>query len=273
MDIRTRNNVKVFGAGSQPMMFAHGFGCDQNMWRQVTPAFEHDYQIVLFDYVGAGGSDLSAYDAKRYSSLEGYTQDVMDICKELDLRDVIFVGHSVSSMVGVLAAQRMPDRFAELILIGPSPRYINDEPDYVGGFERADIEGLLEMMDRNYIGWANYLAPAIVKNPDRPEIAEELTESFCSTDPVIARRFAEATFFADNRADLQSAGVPALILQCSEDIIAPASVGEYVHRQMPGSTLRFMKATGHCPHMSHPEETIALMKEYLGRDRAAVTMS
>jgi sigma-B regulation protein RsbQ len=262
-NVLSRNNVRVIGSGSQPIMFAHGFGCDQNMWRYIAPAFEDEYRIVLFDYVGAGKSDLAAYDADRYSRLDGYADDVLEICHALDLHDVVFVGHSVSSMIGVLAANREPQRFAHLILVGPSPRYINDPPDYVGGFERADIEGLLDMMDKNYIGWANFLAPAIIKNPDRPELGEELTESFCSTDPVIARRFAEATFFADNRADLAAVRVPSLILQCSEDMIAPREVGEFLHRELPGSTLRFMAATGHCPHMSHPEETIAVMREYL----------
>lgn len=260
--ILSRNNVRVLGSGTQPMLFAHGFGCDQNMWRFVAPAFADDYKIVLFDYVGSGKSDLTAYDPQRYGTLEGYAEDVLDICHTLELENVIFVGHSVSSMVGVLAARREPDRFAQLILVGPSPRYINDPP-YVGGFERSDIEGLLETMDKNYIGWANFLAPAIMKNPDRPELASELTESFCSTDPVIARRFAEVTFFADNREDLVHVRVPSLILQCSEDIIAPNAVGEYLHREMQGSTLRVMKATGHCPHMSHPEETIQLIQEYL----------
>jgi sigma-B regulation protein RsbQ len=233
------------------------------MWRFITPAFEDDYRIVLFDYVGAGKSDLAAYDAERYGALEGYAQDILDICRALELSDVILVGHSVSSMIGVLAANREPERFDHLILVGPSPRYVNDPPEYLGGFERADIEGLLEMMDKNYIGWANFLAPAIMKNPDRPELGEELTESFCSTDPVIARRFAEATFFADNRADLAAVRIPSLIMQCSEDLIAPREVGEYLHRQLAGSTLRVMRATGHCPHMSDPEETIEVIKEYL----------
>ena len=263
-DVLRRNNVKTFGAGTQPMLFAHGFGCDQNMWRFVAPAFADDYRIVLFDYVGSGKSDLSAYDANRYSTLDGYAQDVLDVVHALDLRDVIFVGHSVSSMVGVLAANQEPDRFAKLIMIGPSPRYMNEAPDYTGGFERSDIEGLFETMDRNYIGWANFLAPAIMKNPEHPELGEELAQSFCSTDPVIARRFAEATFLSDNRADLERLQVPALVLQCSDDMIAPNAVGEYVHRRTPRSTLRVMKATGHCPHMSAPEETIALIRDYLG---------
>jgi len=262
-DIITRNNVKVFGRGTQPMLFAHGFGCDQNMWRFVTPAFEDEYRIVLFDYVGSGKSDLAAYDPERYSSLEGYARDVLDICHALDLRDVVFVGHSVSSMIGVLAANAEPERFERLVLVGPSPRYVNDAPDYLGGFERSDIEGLLETMERNYIGWANFLAPAIMKNPEHPELAEELEASFCSTDPVIARRFAEATFFADNRADVAAVRVPSLIMQCSDDMIAPLEVGNYLRDTLPGSTLRVLRATGHCPHMSHPEETIAVIREYL----------
>lgn len=267
-DVIRRNNVKVTGRGTQPMLLAHGFGCDQNMWRLITPAFEDAYRIVLFDYVGSGQSDLGAYDASRYSTLDGYATDILDICEALDLRDVILVGHSVSSVIGILAANREPARFAHLILVGPSPRYINDPPDYVGGFERQDIDGLLEMMDRNYVGWANFLGPAIMKNPDRPELAGELTDSFCSTDPVIARRFAEATFFADNREDLTRVRVPSLILQCSDDMIAPMEVGEYTHRQVPGSTLHVMAATGHCPHMSHPAETIRAMQDYLERQSA-----
>ena len=267
LDILRRNNVKVFGRGSQPMVFAHGFGCDQNMWRFITPAFENDYRLVLFDYVGSGGSDLAAYDPARYGTLGGYAEDLLDVCRTLELRDAIVVAHSVSAIVAVLAAKREPRRFAHLVLIGPSPRYINEAPDYVGGFERDDIEGLLETMEKNYIGWANHLAPAIMANPERPELAQELTESFCSTDPVIARRFAEVTFLSDNRADLAQVTVPSLILQCSADMIAPPEVGEYVHRHLPLSTLRVMSATGHCPHMSHPEETIRAIKDYL-RDKA-----
>ena len=251
------------------MVFAHGFGCDQNMWRYITPAFENDYRIVVFDYVGSGHSDLRAYDRTRYGTLGGYAEDLLDVCRALDLRNAIVVGHSVSGIVAVLAAKQEPHRFAQLVLIGPSPRYINDA-DYVGGFDRADIDGLLETMEKNYIGWANYLAPAIMANPERPELAGELTESFCSTDPVIARRFAEVTFLSDNRADLADVSVPSLILQCSADIIAPPEVGEYLHRHLPLSTLRVMSATGHCPHMSHPEETIREMKDYLsGKARAA----
>ncbi|MBA3530648.1 MAG: alpha/beta hydrolase [Ardenticatenales bacterium] len=265
-DILVRNNVKVIGQGVQPMMFAHGFGCDQNMWRFVTPAFEEDYQLILFDYVGSGNSDLRAYNTERYSTLKGYAQDVLDICDALDLMDVIFVGHSVSSMIGLLASIQEPERFERLILIGPSPRYLNDAPDYVGGFERADIEGLLDMMERNYIGWANFLAPVIMKNPAQGALAHELTESFCSTDPKIARLFAEVTFFSDNRTDLPEVTLPSLIMQCSEDALAPLEVGTYLQHHLPNSALRVLQATGHCPHMSHPEETIRVIKEYLSRE-------
>lgn len=267
-DVISRNNVRVSGRGTQPMLFAHGFGCDQNMWRFITPAFERDYKLVLFDYVGSGKSDLSAYDPRRYGALDGYALDVLDICAALDLRDVIFVGHSVSAMIGLLAARERPEIFTRLIMVGPSARYINDD-GYVGGFERQDIEGLLDLMDKNYIGWANFLAPVIMKNPDRPELAQELQESFCSTDPQIARRFAEVTFFSDNRNDLADVPVPSLIIQCSDDAVAPVEVGHYLARNMPRSTMRLLQATGHCPHISHPHETILAMKEYLGDGTAA----
>lgn len=259
----TRNNVVVTGEGTQPMLFAHGFGCDQTIWRWMAPAFAKDYKLVLFDYVGAGRSDVAAYDPDRYGSLAGYAQDVLEICEALDLRGVIFVGHSVSTMIGVLAAIKEPERFANLILIGPSPRYINDV-SYVGGFERAEIEGLFEMMDRNFIAWAHFMAPTIMKNPERPELTRELEASICATDPRIARRFAEVTFLSDNRADLPRVAIPALVLQCSDDAIAPEAVGEYVHEHMRGSVLRRMRATGHCPHVSHPAETIELIRDYLG---------
>ncbi len=244
-------------------MFAHGFGCDQNMWRFVAPSFEDAYKTVLFDYVGAGRSDLRAYDAERYSTLDGYATDLLEVCHALDLQNVVLVGHSVSCMIALLAAVREPDRFDRLVFVSPSPRYINDAPDYVGGFERADIEGLLESMDKNYIGWANFLGPTVMQNPDRPELAAELTESFCSTDPVIARRFAEVTFFADNRADLPALTVPSLILQCTDDLLAPAAVGEYLHDALADSTLHVLSATGHCPHMSDPDETAAAIRGYL----------
>ena len=260
--ITRRNNVRVFGNGTRPMLFAHGFGCDQNMWRFITPAFANDFKLVLFDYVGAGKSDIAAYNPARYSSLNGYAQDVLEICEELQLEDVIFVGHSVSSMIGLLAAIEKPNYFSRIIMVGPSPSYINDGV-YRGGFERKDIEELLETMEKNYIGWANFLAPAIMANVDKPQLGQELIESFCSTDPVIARQFAEATFFSDNRLDLRHNKIPTLVLQCIEDIIAPLEVGEYLQTHLPASTLRVMKATGHCPHMSHPEETVRLMKEYL----------
>ena len=257
-----RHNIHVSGAGTQPMLFAHGFGCDQNMWRFVAPEFERDYRVVLFDHVGSGRSDLSAYSRAKYSRLEGYADDVLAICSALSLERAVFVGHSVSAMIGVLAAIREPERFSSLVLIGPSPCYINQD-GYVGGFARKDLEALLDFMDSNFLGWAGAVAPKIIGNAERPELAEELTNSFCRTDPDIAKQFAHVTFMSDNRHDLPRLRTPSLILQCSEDIIAPREVGEYVHRALPQSRLVLMRATGHCPNLSAPGETIAAMREFL----------
>jgi sigma-B regulation protein RsbQ len=263
-EVLVRNNVTVSGnPAGRPMLLAHGFGCDQNMWRFVVPGFEDRYRIVLFDYVGAGASDLSAYDPERYAGLDGYAADVIEICEALELTDVVFVGHSVSAMVGVLAAAAAPERFGALVLIGPSPRYINDG-DYVGGFTEDDIAGLLASLDSNYLGWSSAMAPVIMGNPDRPELGAELTARFCRTDPEIQKRFARVTFMSDNRADLARAQVPALVLQCSDDVIAPDTVGRYVHRNLSGSQLVKLDASGHCPNLSAPEETIAAISSFLG---------
>ena len=243
------------------MLFAHGFGCDQNMWRHVWPAFE-DHRVVLFDQVGYGESDASAYDADRYATLGGYAEDVLEICDELALEDVVFVGHSVAAMMGVLAAAREPDRFGALVLVGPSPRYIDDE-GYRGGFSRDDIDGLLESLESNYLGWSSAMAPVIMGNADRPDLAAELTNSFCRADPEIARQFARVTFLSDNRADLGSVRTPALVLQCRDDAIAPAEVGEYVRSTMPNAQLAQLEATGHCPNLSAPAETIAAIRAFL----------
>ncbi|NIH79788.1 alpha/beta fold hydrolase [Amycolatopsis viridis] len=263
MDIRTRNAVTLSGRpGGQPMVFAHGFGCDQAMWRLVTPAFEPDYQLVLFDYVGAGNSDLNAWTPERYSTLDGYADDVLELCAELDLRDVVFVGHSVSSMVGALAAAREPERFAELVMVCPSPCYL-DDAGYTGGFTRPDIEELLESLDSNYLGWSAAMAPVIMGNPDRPELGAELTNSFCRTDPVIAGQFARVTFLSDNRADLARVEVPTLVLQSRHDAIAPVSVGEYVHDRLPDSELVLLEVNGHCPQLSDPDLTAAAIGAFL----------
>jgi len=243
-------------------MFAHGYGCDQNMWRAVAPAFLDTHRVVLFDHVGAGRSDLAAYDDARYCTLDGYAEDILEIIHEFDLRDVVFVGHSVSAIIGVLAAVREPGRFAKLILVGPSPRYINDG-DYIGGFDSSDLEGMLESLDSNYLGWSSAMAPVIMGNPDRPELGAELTNSFCATDPEIARKFAHVTFMSDNRADLGKVRTPTLVLQCTDDVIAPLVVGEYVHQNIPGSTMLIMNATGHCPNLSAPAETIAAIRSFL----------
>ena len=257
-----RNNVKVRGAGEQPMMFAHGYGCDQNMWRFVAPAFESDFNTVLFDHVGAGGSDLSAYNKRKYSSLSAYADDVVEIGRGLELHDAVFVGHSVSAMIGVLASQKAPGMFGKLILIGPSARYIDDE-GYVGGFSAKQIEELLEFLETNHMGWSAQMAPLIMANPDRPELAEELTNSFCRTDPDIAKAFARVTFTSDNRKDLAGVTVPTLLLQCSEDIIASEAVGEFVNRNIPKSRMIVLKATGHCPNLSAPDEVVAAMRTFV----------
>jgi sigma-B regulation protein RsbQ len=248
------------------MVFAHGFGCDQNMWRFVAPAFEDRYRTVLFDYVGAGGSDLSAYDAEKYASLEGYADDVIELCRELEIRGGIFVGHSVSAMIGVLASKKAPELFDKLVLVGPSPRYI-DGDSYVGGFSEAQIHELLDFLDSNYMGWSQAMAPVIMGNPERPELGEELANSFCRTDPEIAKRFARTTFLSDNRADLADVKARCLVLQCAEDVIAPQCVGEYVHRNLADSELVLLKAVGHCPNLSAPEETVAAIKTFVSEDR------
>ena len=255
MSVASRHNVQVTGdLDGPPMLFAHGFGCDQNMWRHVAPRFEDAFKVVLFDHVGAGGADPTAFDPARYTSLGAYADDVLDICRELDLQRVVFVGHSVSAMIGVLAAAKEPERFAKLVLVGPSPRYI-DDGDYIGGFGAEDIDELLDSLASNYLGWSSAMAPVIMGNADRPELGAELTESFCRSDPAIARQFARVTFLSDNRADLPNVAVPTLVLQCTNDVIAPVAVGEFVAREMPNAELVLLDATGHCPNLSAPDET------------------
>jgi sigma-B regulation protein RsbQ len=262
MSIFHRHNINIVGTGSKTMLLVHGFGCDQIMWRFLVPAFQNDYRIVLFDHIGAGKSDLSQYSREKYGTLDGYAQDVLDIIDAVSGAPVTFVGHSVSSMIGVLAANRRPGAFERLVLVGPSPCYMNDG-HYVGGFTRDDIDGLLQTLDENHLGWSRAMAPVIMKNDDRPELASELAESFCRTDPEIAKHFARVTFLSDNREDLSSVTVPSLVLQCSEDSIAPQCVGEFVHRHLPGSTLANLRATGHCPHLSSPVETVQAIRNYL----------
>lgn len=258
-----RHNIRVSGVpGAQPVLFAHGFGCDQNMWRHVAPHFEDEFTVLTFDHVGAGGSDLSEYDPVRHGSLRGYADDVLAIVHELDLKDVVLVGHSVSAMIAVLASVAEPDRFDKLVLVGPSPRY-TDDVGYTGGFTEADITELLESLDSNYLGWSSAIAPVIMGNPDRPELGAELTASFCRTDPEIARRFARVTFLSDNRADLARVSVPTLVLQCTNDVIAPVAVGEYVRDAIPGAELVLLDATGHCPNLSAPEATTAAIAAFV----------
>jgi sigma-B regulation protein RsbQ len=260
--ILSRNNVSVSGHGQRVMMFAHGFGCDQHMWRDVARSFEADHSVVLFDHVGAGRSDLTAYDSAKYSTLDGYANDVIEIGEALGLHDAIFVGHSVSAMIGALAVLKAPDMFSRLVMVGPSARYI-DDGDYVGGFSADQIEELLQFLADNHLGWSAAMAPAIMGNAERPELGDKLTESFCATDPVIAREFARVTFFSDNRADMPRVGVPTLVLQCRDDIIAPEAVGEWLHGQLPDSEYVLLNATGHCPNLSAPEEVTAAIRAFV----------
>ncbi|MEC0240599.1 alpha/beta hydrolase [Paenibacillus dokdonensis] len=264
IDVAVRNNVKVIGEGERTIIFAHGFGCDQSMWQYIAPSFEKKFRIVLFDYVGSGNSDLTAYSSEKYSSFRGYVQDVLDVIESLQLKNVIFIGHSVSSMIGMLASIERPDVFDKLIMIGPSPRYLNDGEDYFGGFDRSDITELLDMMEMNFAGWASFLAPLAMNAPESPMLTKELERSFISGDPVIAREFAEVTFLSDHRQELSHSTVPTLIMQCSDDSIVPIQVGKYLHEHLKNSTLRLMEAKGHYPHISHPEETIRDINEYLG---------
>ncbi len=263
-NILVRNNVKVLEGDGPVLLYAHGFGCNQNMWDRVTPAFSASHKHVLFDYVGSGRSDISAFDPDRYTSLSGYAQDVLDICDALDLKSgVIFVGHSVSCSVGLLASIARPALFAKLVLIGPNPCFLNHAPEYVGGFEKEDLEGLLALMDQNYIGWANYLAPVVSAKGESGSVTVELSDSFCSTDPQVAKVFARTTFFSDNRDDLPKVTVPCLILQHRTDTLAPVSVGEYLHAHLSGSTLKVLEVQGHCSHMSEPELVIEEMRDYI----------
>jgi len=263
-NIFARNNVKVVGGDGPVLMYAHGFGCNQKMWDRVTPAFKSTHQQVLFDYVGSGKSDLSAFDPDKYASLSGYAQDVLDICDALDLKSgVTFVGHSVSCSVGILASIARPGLFDKLVLLGANPCFVNRPPAYVGGFEKEDLEGLLDLMDQNYIGWANYLAPVVSAQDGQGSVTKELSESFCSTDPTVAKVFARTTFFSDNRKDLPKVAVPCLIIQHRTDSLAPISVGEYVHTHLAGSTLKVLDVHGHCAHMSDPQLVVEAMREFI----------
>jgi len=262
MSIIARNNIKISGNGDRPILFIHGFGCDQAMWRYVTPHFEDGFRVITIDQVGAGGSDLTAYDPQKYSSLNGYAADIGEIGTELGLRKGILVGHSVSAMIGTLASIAAPEMFDTLVLVAPSPRYI-DDGDYEGGFTSGDIEELLEAFDENPLAWSASMGPAIMGNPDRPELGQELAESFCRTDPEIARQFARVTFTSDNRADLPHVTARTLILQCRDDFIAPEAVGIYIHERIPGSELVLLDATGHCPNLSAPDAVVHAIKAFV----------
>lgn len=261
-EVLIRNNVKVVGSGSETMLFAHGFGCDQNSWRSVIPSFQKDYRLVLFDFVGAGKSDPKAYNVERYSSLQGYATDVIEICETLQLSNLIYIGHSVSCMIGLLASIRRPSLFSKMIFIGPSACYINDN-EYQAGMDKEDLDSLLEVMDSNYLGWSQAMAPKIMGNAHQPQLGEELANSFCATDPDIAKKFARTTFLSDNRKDLPLLQVESLSLQTYDDILAPSAASEYIQQHTPGNTRIMINATGHCPHLSAPHEVVNAIKSFL----------
>ncbi|WP_122520235.1 alpha/beta fold hydrolase [Pannonibacter phragmitetus] len=262
-DVSRKYAVTLRGKGGVPIVFAHGLGCDQTMWKDVAPAFEASSQVILFDLIGFGNSDHSCFSYERYQSLADYADDSIELIEHVCSEPVIFVGHSVSAMIGVLAAGKRPDLFRQLVLIGPSPCYVNDGA-YQGGFNAADIEGLIEAMRSNYLGWTKGIAPLIMGNPERPELTAVLEESFCRTDPDVAQHFAALTFWSDNRNDLASVTTPALVIQCSDDVIAPQTAGRYVATQMPNAQFVELKVTGHCPHVSHPAEVIEEIRCYAG---------
>lgn len=264
MDVKEKFNIKVFGQGRQTMMFIHGYGCDQSMWRFLTPEFEKDYQIVLLDLMGMGGSKYDKFDFVKYKDLYGYRDDVLDVCSQLQLKDVIFVGHSVAALIGALASIAQPKYFSKLILVGPSPCYFNDK-EYQGGFEKSDLLAMLDQADKDYLGWARSMGPAVMGQPDRPHLGSELTNAFCKVQPEVAKHFARVVFLSDHRTEVNGVKTPTLILQCAQDIVAPEFVGEFLHQQIKSSTYVRLNATGHCPHISEPEETSMEIKKYLQR--------
>lgn len=264
-DVMARNNVKVIGNGPKTLVLAHGFGCDQNMWRFITPVLQQQFKIVLFDYVGSGSSDLSQFNKERYSGLEGYAKDIVEIGEALQLSDVIFIGHSVSSIIGALASIEAPSIFSKMIMICPSPCFLNFPPDYLGGFEKQDLQELLNLMDKNYIGWANYLAPLVMGDNNPSELTGELSSSFCSTDPVVAKSFAKATFLSDYRHILKEVKQPTLIFQSKNDSLASPEIGKFINDNITNSELEIVDADGHCLHMTHPEQVTNSILKYLDK--------
>lgn len=265
MSVLQRHNVNRSGAGGgRPLIFAHGYGCDQNVWQPVASALAADHEVVLYDCAGCGMADPTVYDPVRHATLEGHADDLIAICEAAELDRPVLMAHSVGTMIGVLAAQRRPHLFDSLVLLAPSPSYLNDG-DYVGGFERDDIDRLLDTLDSNHFGWARMMAPVIMGNLDRPELAGALGDSFCRMDPAVARHFARVTFLADHRNALAEVPVPSLLLQCSDDDLAAPSIGEYLARRMPDSELVHLAATGHCPHMSAPAEVVQTVAGFLRR--------
>ncbi len=260
MNIITRNNVKISGAGEEVLMLSHGYGCSQKMWSLVLPELEKTHRVVLFDHIGSGASEVAYYDKVKYGSLNGYAEDVIEVIQELGIGPVTFVGHSVSAMIGVSAANKRPDLFRGLVLVTPSPCYVNTG-DYVGGFTRDAIEGLIHSLEANFAEWARAIAPVLTGNDSQQ--GQVLAESFCQIRPDIAKHFARVTFTSDSRSELPKIDLPVLILQCTDDVIAPEGVGSYVHRQIKGSRLVKLMCTGHCPHLTAPKEFVEALRLHL----------
>ncbi|WP_066340396.1 alpha/beta fold hydrolase [Azohydromonas lata] len=262
MSIFSQHNVKVIGNQAASIVFMHGYGCDQQVWRHVAPAFAQDHRIVLFDLLGSAASNSGTFDRHKYANLEGYARDLIEVCRAADLKRPVLVGHSISAMIAIVAARMAPDLFDRLVLLAPNPCYLKDG-NYDGGFSREDIDQLLDTLDSNFFSWAHMMAPVIMNAPERPELAEELANRFCAMDPRVARHFAKVTFLSDCRHELSHVQLPCLVLQCSDDALAPLHVGEYLCEQLPHAELVVMRATGHCPHLSAPQETIELIRRYL----------
>lgn len=267
MSVVQRNNVRTFGSGDHVLVFAHGFGCDQSMWKFVAPAFEESHRVVLFDLTGAGQSDLSAYDYAAYGKLERHAEDIIEICDALELEKPTLVGHSVSAITSGLAAVAAPDKIGSVVMVAPSPCFLN-QPEYTGGFDRADLEQVIDFMQQNYLGWAEQMAPTIAGDGAEGPASQMLTQSFCRTDPDIARHFGEVTFLSDKRAEMSQIDVPTLILQCANDALAPTSVGEWMEKTIPNATLNVIDTFGHCPHLTAPDATIQAIESYLSREQA-----
>ncbi len=254
-----RHHARVAGTGAKTLVFSHGFGCDKTIWRFVAPAFEDRYRTLVFDHAGNGES-VDAWDPARHASLAGYAQDLLEVLDDAGLEEVVCVGHSIGSIIMMLAAIAQPHRFSKLFFLCPSPRFLNDPPDYRGGFERGDLEGLFQLMESNHFGWAQFLAPLAIGEQNPVALTREFEQSLRALEPRIAQHFARLVFHVDVRDRLQDVRSPSVIVQCQADSIVPVEVGRWMHRHLNGSELLELEASGHCPHVSHANDVIAIIR-------------